>query len=122
MYSTIVTFLGVAVVTILDNTVGGFLTLSFQRIIGTVVGGVLSIIVMTVVRAIFQPQWDARAAVLLCFFMFAQVFIIARLKQLPNYSYAGGIVNIFSQWFTFGLLTWFILGFVNDRYYLVIWL
>lgn len=91
--------LGVAVVTILDNTVGGFLTLSFQRIIGTVVGGVLSIIVMTIVRAIFQPQWDARAAVLLCFFMFAQVFVIARLKQLPNYSYAGGIVNrFFPQW------------------------
>ncbi|KAG1052695.1 hypothetical protein G6F43_005177 [Rhizopus delemar] len=84
-------WIGVAVVTILDNTVGGFLTLSFQRIIGTVVGGVLSIIVMTIVRAIFQPQWDARAAVLLCFFMFAQVFVIARLKQLPNYSYAGGI-------------------------------
>ncbi|CAO3686774.1 unnamed protein product [Rhizopus stolonifer] len=84
-------WMGVAVVTVLDNTMGGMLTLGMQRILGTLIGGGLSIIVMTTVRAIFQPYWDARAVAVLNILMFIQVFIIAKIKLIPNYAFAGGI-------------------------------
>lgn len=84
--------IGVSVVTVLDNTVGGFLSLSIQRMIGTIIGGGLSIIVMTISRAIY-PEWEISATVLLCALMFCQVFIIARIKLRPNMNYAGGIVR-----------------------------
>ncbi|CDS09250.1 hypothetical protein LRAMOSA10610 [Lichtheimia ramosa] len=83
-------WIGVSVVTVLDNTVGGFLSLSIQRMIGTIIGGGLSIIVMTISRAIY-PEWEISATVLLCALMFCQVFIIARIKLRPNMNYAGGI-------------------------------
>ncbi|KAI8140796.1 aluminum activated malate transporter-domain-containing protein [Fennellomyces sp. T-0311] len=83
-------WVGVSVVTVLDNTVGGFIALSIQRMIGTIIGGGLSIIVMTVSRAIF-PTWSPGATVFLCFLMFCQVFTIARIKLRPNMNYAGGI-------------------------------
>jgi uncharacterized membrane protein YgaE (UPF0421/DUF939 family) len=86
-------FIGVSVVTVLDNTVGGFLNLSVQRLMGTVIGGAASIIIMTITRAIFHPNWEWQAAVLLCFLMFIQVFFIAKLKVLPNFAYAGSIVS-----------------------------
>lgn len=76
----------------MDNTIGGFLTLSIQRMMGTIIGGGLSIIVMTVTRAIF-PVWSWKAIVLLCTLMFCQVFIIAKFKLRPNMNYAGGIVS-----------------------------
>ncbi|KAF7720898.1 hypothetical protein EC973_005799 [Apophysomyces ossiformis] len=59
--------------------------------IGTVIGGGISIIVMTVTRAIFQPTWSWHAALLLCILMFCQVFVIARIKLLPTMAYAGSI-------------------------------
>ena len=80
-------------VTVIDNTVGGFISLSIQRMIGTIIGGGLSIVVMTISRAIF-PVWNPGATVFLCFLMFCQVFTIARIKLRPNMNYAGGIVNI----------------------------
>lgn len=78
--------------TVLDNTVGGFLNLSVQRLMGTLIGGAASIVVMTITRAIFQPNWEWQAAVVLCVFMFIQVFFIAKLKVIPKYAYAGSIV------------------------------
>lgn len=83
--------LGVSVVTVLDNTVGGFLALSIQRMMGTIIGGGLSIVVMTVTRAIF-PDWSWKADIMLCALMFCQVFTIAKIKLRPNMNYAGGIV------------------------------
>ncbi|KAI9271900.1 aluminum activated malate transporter-domain-containing protein [Phascolomyces articulosus] len=83
-------WVGVSVVTVLDNSVGGFLSLSIQRMIGTFIGGGLSIVVMTISRAIF-PVWSPGATVFLCFLMFCQVFAIARIKLRPNMNYAGGI-------------------------------
>lgn len=88
-------------VTVLDNTMGGMLTLGMQRILGTLIGGGLSIIVMTIVRAIFQPYWDARAVVVLNILMFIQVFIIAKIKLIPNYAFAGGIVKFINNSFIF---------------------
>ncbi|PHZ12565.1 uncharacterized protein RHIMIDRAFT_282546 [Rhizopus microsporus ATCC 52813] len=84
-------WMGVAVVTVLDNTVGGFLTLSIQRIFGTIIGGSASIIIITITRAIFNLQWDWRAEVVLCILMFIQIFFISKIKLIPNYSYAGSI-------------------------------
>ncbi|KAI9256244.1 aluminum activated malate transporter-domain-containing protein [Sporodiniella umbellata] len=84
-------WMGVAVVAVLDNTIGGFLTLGIQRIIGTIIGGVASIVVMTVVRAIYSTDWSWRPALLLCILMFIQIFFIAKIKLIPNYSYAGSI-------------------------------
>lgn len=85
---------GVSVVTVLDNTVGGFLNLSVQRLMGTLIGGAASIIVMTLTRACFHPNWDWPAAVVLCVLMFIQVFFIAKLKVIPKYAYAGSIVCV----------------------------
>lgn len=85
--------LGVSVVTVLDNTVGGFLNLSVQRLLGTLIGGGSSIVVMTITRAIFHPRWEWDAALLLGFLMFIQVFFIAKLKMMPNMAYAGSIVR-----------------------------
>ncbi|CEP11152.1 hypothetical protein [Parasitella parasitica] len=84
-------WVGVSVVTVLDNTVGGFLNLSIQRLIGTLIGGGSSIVVMTITRAIFHPRWEWDAALLLGFLMFIQVFFIAKLKMMPNMGYAGSI-------------------------------
>ncbi|KAI7890866.1 aluminum activated malate transporter-domain-containing protein [Mucor mucedo] len=84
-------WVGVSVVTVLDNTVGGFLNLSVQRLMGTLIGGAASIVIMTITRAIFHPNWEWQAAVMLCCFMFIQVFFIAKLKVLPKYAYAGSI-------------------------------
>ncbi|KAI8639520.1 aluminum activated malate transporter-domain-containing protein [Parasitella parasitica] len=84
-------WVGVSVVTVLDNTVGGFLNLSIQRLIGTLIGGGSSIVVMTITRAIFHPRWEWDAALVLGFLMFIQVFFIAKLKMMPNMSYAGSI-------------------------------
>ncbi|KAI7856743.1 aluminum activated malate transporter-domain-containing protein [Circinella umbellata] len=83
-------WVGVSVVTVLDNSVGGFLALSIQRMIGTFIGGGLSIFVMTLSRVIF-PIWSPGATVFFCFLMFCQVFAIARIKLRPNMNYAGGI-------------------------------
>lgn len=80
-------------VTVLDNTVGGFLNLSVQRLIGTLIGGASSIIIMTITRAIFHPRWEWDATVLLCFLMFIQVFFISKIKVKPNFAYAGSIVK-----------------------------
>lgn len=85
---------GVAVVAVLDNTIGGFLTLGIQRIMGTIIGGVASIVIMTIVRSIFRNNWDWRPTLLLCVLMFIQIFFIAKIKLIPNYSYAGSIVRI----------------------------
>lgn len=85
--------IGVSVVTVLDNTVGGFLNLSIQRLLGTLIGGGFSIVVMTITRAIFHPRWEWDAALLLGFLMFIQVFCIAKLKMMPNMAYAGSIVS-----------------------------
>ncbi|RCI05203.1 hypothetical protein CU098_013114 [Rhizopus stolonifer] len=84
-------WIGISVVTVLDNTVGGLVNLSLQRLLGTIIGGVSSIVVMTITRAIFQPSWDHRAIILLCFLMFVQVFFIAKIKIKPNTAYAGSI-------------------------------
>ncbi|CAO0801494.1 unnamed protein product [Mucor circinelloides] len=84
-------WVGVSVVTVLDNTVGGFLNLSIQRLLGTLIGGGFSIVVMTITRAIFHPRWEWDAALLLGFLMFIQVFCIAKLKMMPNMAYAGSI-------------------------------
>ncbi|GAA5803468.1 aluminum activated malate transporter-domain-containing protein [Helicostylum pulchrum] len=84
-------WVGVSVVTVLDNTVGGFLNLSVQRLMGTLIGGAASIVVMTITRAIFHPNWEWQAAVVLCVLMFIQVFFIAKLKVIPKYAYAGSI-------------------------------
>ncbi|KAI9263767.1 aluminum activated malate transporter-domain-containing protein [Sporodiniella umbellata] len=84
-------WMGVCVVTVLDNTMGGMFTLGMQRMLGTLIGGALSIIVMTIVRAMFEPYWDARSVVVLNIFMFIQVFVIAKIKLMPNYAFAGGI-------------------------------
>ncbi|KAI8890905.1 hypothetical protein K501DRAFT_305381 [Backusella circina FSU 941] len=84
-------WVGVSVVTVLDNTVGGFLSLSIQRLMGTLIGGVASIISMTITRAAFHPKWGWEAIVLLCFLLFLQVFFIAKLKTKPNMAYTGGI-------------------------------
>lgn len=93
-YTTKQFLIGVSVVTVLDNTVGGFLNLSVQRLMGTLIGGAASIVIMTITRAIFHPNWEWQAAVMLCCFMFIQVFFIAKLKVLPKYAYAGSIVSI----------------------------
>jgi hypothetical protein len=85
--------LGVSVVTVLDNTVGGFLSLSLQRLMGTLIGGVGSIVSMTITRAAFHPRWEWEAIVLLCFLLFLQVFFITKLKTKPNMAYTGGIVS-----------------------------
>ncbi|KAI8993257.1 aluminum activated malate transporter-domain-containing protein [Pilobolus umbonatus] len=104
-------WIGVSVVTVLDNTVGGILSLSLQRLIGTLIGGLSSMVIMTVTRLIFHPQWNWKAEVLLASLMFIQVFFIAKIKMRPNMSYAGGI----------GLLTTVIIllsgysDLVNDR-------
>lgn len=87
---------GVTVVTILDSTIGSFLSLSIQRFLGSVIGGAWSIVNMTVTRAIF-PVWDWSALVLLCVLMFIQVFFIAKLKLHPDYTMAGGIVCFLSH-------------------------
>ncbi|KAG0757412.1 hypothetical protein G6F57_002173 [Rhizopus arrhizus] len=84
-------WMGVAVVAVLDNTIGGFLTLGIQRIMGTIIGGVASIVIMTIVRSIFRNNWDWRPTLLLCVLMFIQIFFIAKIKLIPNYSYAGSI-------------------------------
>lgn len=81
-------------VTVLDNTVGGFLSLSLQRLLGTIVGGGSSIIVMTVTRAIFHPKWEWPACVVLGALMFIQVFFITKLKMRPNMAYTGSIVRL----------------------------
>ncbi|RCH88898.1 hypothetical protein CU098_006224 [Rhizopus stolonifer] len=75
----------------MDNTIGGFLTLGIQRIMGTIIGGVASIVIMTIVRSIYHTGWSWRPALLLCVLMFFQIFFIAKIKLIPNYSYAGSI-------------------------------
>ncbi|KAI8369138.1 aluminum activated malate transporter-domain-containing protein [Choanephora cucurbitarum] len=84
-------WIGVSVVTVLDNTVGGFLNLSLQRLLGTIIGGVSSIAIMTITRAIFHPEWNVKAEVLLCVLMFVQIFCIAKIKMMPDMAYAGSI-------------------------------
>ncbi|KAI8376952.1 aluminum activated malate transporter-domain-containing protein [Blakeslea trispora] len=84
-------WIGISVVTVLDNTVGGFLNLSLQRLLGTIIGGVSSIAIMTITRAIFHPEWNVKAEVLLCVLMFIQIFLIAKIKMMPNMAYAGSI-------------------------------
>jgi hypothetical protein len=84
---------GVSVVTVLDNTVGGFLTLSLQRLIGTIIGGGSSIVIITITRAIFHPKWEWQAVVFFCSLMSVQVFFLAKLKIKPNMAYTGGIVS-----------------------------
>lgn len=81
-------------VTVLDNTVGGFLNLSVQRTIGTILGGGSSIVAMTITRVAFHPNWEWQASVVLCFLLFIQVFFISKVKMMPNMAYAGSIVCI----------------------------
>lgn len=76
-----------------DNTVGGLLSLSLQRLLGTLIGGMCSIVIMTATRAIFHPIWEWEASVLLCFLMFIQVFFISLIKISTNYAYVGNIVK-----------------------------
>lgn len=125
--------IGVSVVTVLDNTIGGFLALSIQRMIGTIIGGGLSIVVMTITRAIF-PVWSWKAIVLLCFLMFFQVFLIAKIKLRPNMNYAGGIVSlyrtshsVFPMTSKFGLILVdlrciYSKGSADDSHYPLIWI
>lgn len=108
-------------VAVLDNTIGGFLTLGIQRIMGTIIGGVASIVIMTIVRSIFRYNWDWRPTLLLCVLMFIQIFFIAKIKLIPNYSYAGSIVRIPLELSFFLLILCFI-GLVDHSDHFISWL
>ncbi|KAI9475435.1 MAG: hypothetical protein EXX96DRAFT_573291 [Benjaminiella poitrasii] len=78
-------WIGVAVVAVLDPTVGGMLTLSFQRAIGTLSGGFFSWLAFTSTRWLFlHDDWNWRCSIVLSLFMFCQVFGLAKWKLIPN--------------------------------------
>ncbi|KAG2225302.1 hypothetical protein INT45_005546 [Circinella minor] len=76
-FATNAFWVGVFVVTVLDNSVSGFLALSIQRMIGTFIGGGLSIFVMTLSRVIFPIIWSPGATGLL-------TTVIILLSSYPN--------------------------------------
>ncbi|KAI8084655.1 aluminum activated malate transporter-domain-containing protein [Halteromyces radiatus] len=76
-----------------DNTVGGFVFLGGQRILGTLIGGGLSMIGMTLARVLF-PTWGISANIFLSCYLFVQVLSITKLKERPQIATACGIALV----------------------------
>ncbi|OZJ06178.1 hypothetical protein BZG36_01024 [Bifiguratus adelaidae] len=87
-------WIGVTVVTVLDNSLGSLLRLGFQRMAGTALGGILSLCTSVLTWLIYTHCQNIAGDAVLLTLMSFQIIYFTKLRNNPAWSYAGSIGNV----------------------------